>query len=123
MAAIFELSPPSNSTARAQPSRSRALRPVGRGRIVRRRAAVVTAAAAALLAGGRALPWPSSSAPAEPRASGELVVVGPGDTLWSIAEEHFPVARRSAAIEALAALNGSSADLRPGEIVALPSLG
>jgi hypothetical protein len=71
---------------------------------------------------GRSAPWLSTEGPGDRPASGELVVVGPGDTLWSIAEEHFPPGRRPAAVAALEALNGPSESLELGDVVALPEL-
>lgn len=67
------------------------------------------------------MPGNTSDSPTVP--SGQLVVVGPGDTLWSIAEEHFPASQLVVAVEGLTALNEGSEALRVGDVVALPELG
>jgi Tfp pilus assembly protein FimV len=72
---------------------------------------------------GRSMPRLVIGDPGAPISSGEVVVVGPGDTLWSIAEEHFPPDARATAVEALEALNGPSVGLELGDVVALPDLG
>ena len=137
MAAIFEFDPP--AIRRPAPSRHRRPRgfpsgPAGSGPYTAgekqgSRTAVHTALLVAAFLVGAALlsrgvtfvSGVSSDTPAA--ASGELVVVGPGDTRWSIAEEHFPASQRVVAIEGLTALNGASEALRMGDVVALPDLG
>ncbi len=137
MAAIFELNPP--AIRRPAPSRHDRHRrtpgsPAGsgpntasgrQGSHTRVHTALLAAAflvgAILVSRGVTSLSGITSDTPAVP--SGELVVVGPGDTLWSIAEEHFPASQRVVATEGLTALNGRSAALRVGDVVALPDLG
>jgi hypothetical protein len=83
---------------------------------------VVALVVAAVGSVGRSAAWLATGGPDDQPASSELVVVGPGDTLWSIAEEHFPPGRRAAAVEALEALNGPSSSVELGDVVALPDL-
>lgn len=48
-------------------------------------------------------------------------VVAPGDTLWSIAREHYPDADPRAAVYAIQQLNDvDPGRLRPGDILLLP---
>jgi len=61
----------------------------------------------------------------DPQRSGEFVVVGPGDTMLSIAEETLAVAGPTAtseAVTAMAALNGGPT-VEVGQVLALPALG
>lgn len=137
MAAIFELEPP--AIRHPVPSQHRRPRGAPRGQeesrptaTTEREASRIPARTAllavALLVGAvllsrsvTSIPGSTSDSPTVP--SGQLVVVGPGDTLWSIAEEHFPASQLVVAVEGLTALNGGSEALRVGDVVALPELG
>ncbi len=76
---------------------------------------------AVLVALGLAV-WGVVGGPGETRPVGAgTAVVRPGQTLWAIAESHFPgdnVGHRIAQIEALNRLG--SAVIQPGEILVLP---
>lgn len=73
-------------------------------------AAVGLAVWAALAAGGGARP-----------AAAGTAVVRPGQTLWAIAENHFPGANVDARIAEIEALNHlRSTVIQPGEILILP---
>lgn len=57
-----------------------------------------------------------------PVASAQTVVVGPGDTVLSIAEDVAGADRAPAVAEAIRAVNRDAAELRVGDIVVLPRL-
>ncbi len=62
--------------------------------------------------------------PAE--ASGAHAVVGPGDTMLSILDKHHPELDATAmrtAVASMAALNGGTRAVEPGQVVALPMVG
>jgi len=86
-----------------------------------------------LLAGLGVMSAPSQDVP---QRSGQSVVVGAGDTYWSIAQDAITAGSigssgdsggatelHSQTIEGLVALNGDVADLRPGDVISLPTLG
>ncbi len=51
----------------------------------------------------------------------QVVVVQPGDTLWSIAAAHYPAADPRERVEAIEELNGlGGPQISPGETLALP---
>lgn len=71
-------------------------------------------------------PGGAGTAPVTAAASGSHVVVGPGDTMLSILDEHHPGLDATAmrtAVASMASLNGGSRALEPGQVVALPALG
>lgn len=55
-------------------------------------------------------------------ASGEFHVVGPGETLWSIAADLDPVGPRAPMVGLLAELNGDDGAVELGDVLALPVL-
>lgn len=57
--------------------------------------------------------------PASP--SGEYRVIGPGDTLYSIAAEHAPTASPAAVVDQLVELNGGTSDVELGDVIVLPA--
>jgi len=64
---------------------------------------------------------PRADAPGPPAVT-ELHVVGPGDTMWSLAAAHLPAEPRAQAIDRLRTLNGDH-ELRPGDVVVVPVAG
>ena len=57
----------------------------------------------------------------EPLEPNPLYVVEPGDTLWSIAREHYPDADPRAAVYAIRQLNDvDPGRLRPGDVLMMP---
>jgi Tfp pilus assembly protein FimV len=87
-----------------------------------RSALLVVALVATVGTAARSHLWTSSPAAERVESSGDLLVLGPADTLWSIAGEHYPESRRVEAIAALEELNGPSGSLLPGDVLALPEL-
>ncbi|MCP4437248.1 MAG: hypothetical protein GY812_17360 [Actinomycetia bacterium] len=128
MAAIIEI-PTHDTPARGTGSRPRRLqsapRRAGRSSIrhqIQPRA-VLAAAILTLLAGVGIQAIGGVDATTElPVASGEHHVVGPGDTLWSIASQWAPAMPAQEAIERVSALNGGITDVDLGDVVALPLL-
>lgn len=57
-----------------------------------------------------------------PVRSGSHVVVGPGDTLRSIAVEYAPTADQARVVDAIQALNGGELSVEVGQVLALPLL-
>ena len=55
-------------------------------------------------------------------ASGEYHVVGPGETLWSIAADLDPYGPRAPVVGRLVELNGGEGAVELGDVVALPIL-
>jgi len=111
----------------------------GRLRLTRRGRLVVTilllllvATAAAVLSPASRAADPGAGAPAgRPGAAGppdgsgagapEIVVVQPGDSLWSVAERHRPERDPTVVVEELRRLNGlGSAPLQVGQRLILP---
>jgi hypothetical protein len=86
--------------------------------------AVVLLLAGALLAGALVAGVARAAGAGGPvaEASGELHRVGPGETLWSIAESLDPDGPRAPVVAALAGLNGGSTSVDPGDVIALPEL-
>jgi hypothetical protein len=67
----------------------------------------------------------SRSAPGHehmPTRSGEYVVIGPGDTLRSVAVEYAPAADQTQVIDAIRLLNGGERSVEVGQVLALPLL-
>jgi hypothetical protein len=99
------------------------LRPVRRGvRLTRRGRLVLVSLLAILLAvlGGLASPAGSSAPTGHP----QVVVVQPGDTLWSIVAYYMPSRDAYAAIELVRQRNGLTSDtVYPGERLTLPGAG
>lgn len=83
-------------------------------------AATVLAAALSVGALGWGVVTPGST-PGIVESSGVNVVVRPGDTYWSIAEESMGHLERRSAVADLTALNGPSSELRVGDVVAIPA--
>lgn len=78
----------------------------------------VIALCAAVLAGGSALAFGDTGAPA---AVFETVTVGPGDSLWGIAAEFAPAADPRDVVDAIVRLNGLEGTIIPGQRLALPA--
>ncbi len=57
-----------------------------------------------------------------PTRSGEYVVVGPGDTLDSLAREYGPESDPGRTIAAMEALNGGERSVEVGQVLAMPIL-
>lgn len=55
--------------------------------------------------------------------SGDYVVVGPGDTLRSVAADYAPGADLVQVVEAIRVLNGAERSVEVGQVLALPALG
>jgi len=127
MAAIIEFPNPQFDTV---PTGRAVLTPVGARSprrvprtVYRRRRIVVAFAVAALLAAAvlAVTTTAMAASPVEPpAASGQYRVVGPGDTMWSIAADYAPTADRAQTVAELVALNGGRSDLGVGDVVALP---
>lgn len=80
---------------------------------------VAIALCVAVLAGGSALASHGGSAPAESFAT---VVVAPGQSLWSIAEEVAPTADPRDVVDAIVSLNAlDGVTVNPGERLAIPT--
>ncbi len=112
-------SPVGLSAAPARPSR-RALR----RRVARRRGLSLVLAGVLLVAVFVGLRSTGSAAVAGQAGAGsavEHVVVGPGDTLWSIAGELDPTAPRHEMVARLVELNGGGLVVELGDVVVLPS--
>lgn len=86
--------------------------PAGRARSVvavhLRRRLLLLLAVAALLAASYVLVGPASTRTGAPAASPTTVLVGPGDTLWSIAARVAPGVDVRITVDRLIAVNGSS---------------
>lgn len=130
MAAVFELSPDGTGalpwrgsrvgsgsrSTRRPPTGAHPRRSPGRDRLWFLAALLVLVAAVLLASLLSAVAGGTGST----GASSELVVIGPGDTLWSVAEEHLPGHDRHLAVSLLEDLNGPSAGLRVGDVVVIP---
>lgn len=57
-----------------------------------------------------------------PVRSGDYVVVGPGDTLRSVAVEYAPGADQARVVEEIRVLNGGERSVEVGQVLALPLL-
>lgn len=74
-----------------------------------------------VLAGGMAGLVTSTSQAASPSAAREVVVVQPGDTLWSLAARHVPSRDPYGMIEEIRRLNGLRDNtVHPGQELVLP---
>lgn len=62
------------------------------------------------------------SAAQAPARSGDYVVVGPGDTLRSVAIEYAPAADQAQVVDAIRVLNGGERVVELGQVLALPVL-
>lgn len=80
---------------------------------------VVALAAIALLTG---VTWGVGTLAfsATPVSSGTQYVVQPGDTLWSIAQDHAPNSDPRRTVEAIRTLNRIGPEIRPGQQIFLP---
>ncbi|MCZ7630343.1 MAG: hypothetical protein M5U19_15475 [Microthrixaceae bacterium] len=65
----------------------------------------------------------SGSAEESPLRSGDHVVVGPGDTLRSVAVDYAPDADQAQVVEAIRVLNGGEPSVEVGQVLALPLVG
>jgi nucleoid-associated protein YgaU len=104
----------------ATASRPARLRLTRRGRVVLVVLPALLALSGALLA---AAPGAAEAAPrTEPRAAVRTVVVGTGDTLWTIAERVAPHADPRGTVAALERANGlDGAVIQAGEVLVLPA--
>lgn len=57
-----------------------------------------------------------------PARSGDYFVVGPGDTLRSVAVEYAPAADQAQVVDAIRVLNGGERSVEVGQVLALPLL-
>lgn len=64
----------------------------------------------------------SGGAGESPVRSGDYAVVGPGDTLRSVAVDHAPDADQAQVVEAIRVLNGGETSLEVGQVLALPQV-
>jgi hypothetical protein len=88
-----------------------------RGRVV-----IATLLASAIIAIGLLFAGPGAQAGADAGASAPLYTVLAGETLWSIAKELAPGQDPRITIDQLMRANKlSTADIRPGDVILLPS--
>ena len=134
MAAIIEYPNPQFDTLPVGRAVDRATLVAVRGRsahrapraVYRRRRAFAAFAVAVLLAAAVLAVTTAAMAASTvdaPVASGQYHVVGPGDTMWSIAADYAPPAERAGVVAGMVALNGGRSALGVGDVVALPVLG
>jgi nucleoid-associated protein YgaU len=88
------------------------------------RGRVVVALVWLLMAAVAALPLFRSD-DVEPPATTTTIVVDPGDTLWTLAEEIDPRANPRTTVDAIVELNGlrSGGDIHPGDLLVVPRSG
>lgn len=101
----------------AHPVRTSPARPPVAGSLVLRTAAVVCVAVAMVIAG---LLMASGGVESTSLGAAEHVVVGPGDTMYSIAAAHDPAASTAELVEEIASLNGGHHAVALGDVIAVP---
>lgn len=87
---------------------------------------VALSAACAVVAGVAAMflaPLGSAGGSTIPESAGEFVVVGPGDTVTSLAAELAPTDEVARYVDGIVALNGGERSLEVGQVVELPTAG
>ncbi|MGT2424611.1 LysM peptidoglycan-binding domain-containing protein [Amnibacterium kyonggiense] len=111
---------PAAGAGRSRPAPTSA--PRRRLRLTRRGRVVLTVLPALLVLSGALLATSPGAAEASPRAASRSVVVGTGDTLWTIAERIAPTTDPRLTVAAIERVNGlRDARLDAGTVLVLPA--